>query len=152
MDDLWGLWSVRSTPSAPQYWWKWSYHRISDRGTPFPESLKIASMENGFVRMIRNAQSCVRVWFSLTHVMKDDSCPWYSSLRGTKVRLHPRTYSICQLKTKGKRDRNMCISGDMVWAVSRYEAKPVYTGKTLSDNVKTRTVQRWWEDAVSTVT
>lgn len=48
----------------------------------------------------------------------------------------------CQLKRKGKRDRNVCISGDMVWAVSRYEAKPVYTGKTLSDNVKTRSVQR----------
>jgi len=37
----------------------------------------------------------------------------------------------CQLKKKGKRDRNVCT---MLWAVSRYEAKAIYTGKTLSEN------------------
>lgn len=31
----------------------------------------------------------------------------------------------------------MCTSGNMAWVVSRYKAKPIYTEKTLSDDVKT---------------
>lgn len=45
----------------------------------------------------------------------------------------------CQLKRNGEGDRNVCTSGDMVWVVSRYEAKPIYTRKKSSDNVKTHT-------------
>lgn len=43
----------------------------------------------------------------------------------------------CQLKRNGERDRNVCTSGDMEWAGSRYEAKPIYIGRTSSDNMKT---------------
>lgn len=45
----------------------------------------------------------------------------------------------CQLKRNGDGDRNVCTGRDMAWAVSRYKAKPIYTGKKSSDNVKTHT-------------